>query len=255
MSTSVRAHRPGLRSMLTLVLCESKMVARDTAGLVVPIGLPLLILITSAGGASQQQVGDGWTALDLFVLPLVLTTVIGTIGIINMPSFLAYYRRSGILRRLAVTPASPVMVLVAQVIVSVMQAMIGIALALTVAVFGFGANLPAHPGIALAVGALAMAALYAVGMIVAAVAPTPNSSVAIGLIGFFALGTLGGLFGGRQALPEPLAELGGWLPFGAAVDALQAAWTGVAPSGGALLSLAITIVVGTGIAAAMFRWE
>lgn len=49
----------------------------------------------------------------MFVLPLVLIMVIATIGVVNMPSFLAYYRRAGILRRLAVTPASPVMVLVA----------------------------------------------------------------------------------------------------------------------------------------------
>lgn len=255
MSTVIETRRPGLRSMLVLIGCEAKMVARDTAGLIVPLGLPLLILLTSAFAAGDQEIVDGLTALDLYVLPLVLVMVIATIGIINMPSFLAYYRRSGILRRLAVTPASPVMVLVAQAVVSVLQALLGIALALTVAFLAFGANPPVDVAVAIGVLALAMAAMYSIGMIVAAVAPTPNSAVAIGLVGFFALGALGGMFGGRGALPPPLAEIGGWLPFGAAVDALAAAWAGAAVQPGGLVSLGITVVVGAAVAALFFRWE
>ncbi|WP_243229636.1 ABC transporter permease [Microbacterium sp. CIAB417] len=255
MTAAAPARRPGIRSMIILIVCEAKMVARDTAGLIVPIGLPLLILITSASSAGDEEIFEGMTALDLFVLPLVLVVVVATIGIINMPSFLAYYRRSGILRRLAVTPASPMMVLIAQAIVSVLQAAIGVLLALTIAMLAFGAHPPRSPWIALGVVALTVAAMYAVGMIVAAVAPTPNSAVAIGLVAFFALGALGGLFGGRQALPAPLAELGAWLPFGAAVDSLSAAWAGVAVNGGQLLSLGITVVIGLVTAALFFRWE
>ncbi|WP_308796341.1 ATP-binding cassette domain-containing protein [Agromyces silvae] len=104
---------------------------------------------------------------------------------------------------------SPAMVLIAQVVVSVIQAVFGIALALTVAAVAFGANPPVHLGVAVGVGLLAMLAMYSVGMMVAAVAPTPNSAVAIGLIVFFAFGALGGMFGGRDALPEPLTTLGG----------------------------------------------
>ncbi|MFI2485509.1 ABC transporter permease [Promicromonospora kroppenstedtii] len=254
-ATHVTAHRPGPRAWLTLVVCETKMVARDTAGLVVPLGLPLLILVTSAQAAGDQEVVAGFSALEAYVLPLVLTMVIATIGVINMPSFLAYYRRSGILRRLAVTPASPAMVLVAQVIVSVLQTLLGLALALTVAFLGFGASPPANLGTAIGVYVLAMAAMYAVGMIVAAVAPTPNSAVAIGLVGFFALGALGGMFGGPGSLPEPLAELGERLPFGAAVQALAAAWVGAPVEAAHLVGLGVTVVVGSVTAGLLFRWE
>ena len=255
MSTVIEAHRPGMRSMLILIGAETKMVVRDTAGLVVPLGLPLLILLTSASAAGKTEIVNGRTALDLFVLPLVLAMVTATIGIINMPSFLAYYRRSGILRQLAVTPASPVMVLAAQAIVSLMQAAVGITLALVVATLAFDANPPVNPGAAVGVVALTTAAMYGIGMIVAAVAPTPNSAVAAGLVAFFALGALGGMFGGRGGLPEPLAEIGSRLPFGAAVDALSAAWAGTAVEGGQLLSLGITVAVGATVAALLFRWE
>jgi ABC-2 type transport system permease protein len=197
----------------------------------------------------------GRTVLDLYVLPLVLVMVLAFVGVLNMPSFLAYYRKSGILRRLAVTPASPLLVLLAQAIVSAIQAALGILVAAGVAVLAFGANPPLHPWAALGALALTAAAMYAMGMIVAAVAPSPSAGVAIGLIGFLGIGALGGMFGGRDSLPGPLAEVGAHLPFGAGVDALAAAWAGQPLPASALLSLAAAVVVGTVVAAALFRWE
>lgn len=248
-------HRPGVRAWFGLFVCEAKMTARDTAGLVVPLGLPLIILLTSASTASQEIVVNGRSVLDLFVLPLVFVMVATMIGVLNMPSFLAYYRRSGILRRLATTPLSPLMVLAAQVAVSLVQAAIGIGVAYGVAAAFFGAQLPVHPWTALGVLLLTMLAMYGVGMIVASVSPTPNSAVAIGLIGFLGLGALGGMFGGRDALPGWLAEVGEALPFGAAVEALSSAWAGVPLDPMHVLSLVVSALLGATIGALLFRWE
>ncbi|NMA77944.1 MAG: ABC transporter permease [Actinomycetales bacterium] len=250
-----RPHRPGLRSLMIMVRAEATMVARDPAGLITPLGLPVLILLTSASSASQEVITAGRTALDLYVMPLVTVMVLTFIGVLNMPSFLAYYRRSGILRRFAVTPVSPLMVLVAQVIVSILQSLLGIGLALAVAAIVFDVNPPLHLGAALGVLVLCAAAMYSAGMIVAAIAPTPSSAVAIGLVGFLGLGAVGGMFGGRDALPDPVAAIGAHLPFGAGVEALSAAWAGQAVPVGSLLSLAITLVLGIVIAAALFRWD
>ncbi len=80
-------------------------------------------------------------------------------------------------------------------------------------------------------------------------------AVAIGLVVFFVVGALGGMFGGRDALPEPLAAIGGWLPFGAAVEALAAASAGTAVDAAHLLGLGGTVVVGAVVAGLLFRWE
>ena len=92
-------------------------------------------------------------------------------------------------------------------------------------------------------------------MVVAAVSPTPNAAVAIGLVGFLGLGALGGMFGGREALPDPLARIGDHLPFGAGVQALQQAWLGLPLEAAPLLSLAAAVVVGVVISALCFRWD
>jgi ABC-2 type transport system permease protein len=256
-ASQIRPHRPGLRAWAALIGAEMKMVIRDTAGLVIPIGLPLLILVMNGLGTADEALpgSGGLTVFDVYVIPLVLTIVLATVGVVNMPSFLAYYRRARILRRLAVTPAHPAMALVAQAVTSVIQTVVGIALALAVAVVAFDANLPNGPGVALAVLALSALAMYSVGFLVAAVAPTGNASVAIGLVLFFAMGAAGGLFGSTENLPDIIVRIGEVLPFGAAVQAFSAAWSGTAQEPLHLLSMVGTIVVSSLVAARLFRWE
>lgn len=249
--------RPGPDAWVQLVLSEIRMVVRDTSGLLVPLGLPLLILVMFGLGESQEPLPEfgGLTALDAYVVPISLSIVIAMIGVVNMPSFLATYRRTGVLRRLAVTPAHPAMVLVAQVVTSVVQTILGIGLALTVAAIGFGLNAPRHLGAAIGVLALASAAMYALGMFVAAVSPTPNSAVAIGIVLFFGMGATGGMFGPVENLPDVMARIGEVLPFGAGIQALQAAWIGEHVELLHLTSLGATVVVASIVAAVLFRWE
>lgn len=250
--------RPPARAWGALVVAEARMVARDTGGLVVPLGMPVLILVMNGIAFDTGQVvagTGGATVFSLYVLPLALTLVVATVGVINMPSFLAAYRRTGILRRLGVTPASPAMVLVAQALVGVVQIALGIAAACVLAAVAFDATAPASPWFAAGVLALAIAAMYGVGMLVAAVAPTPQSAVALGLVAFFAIAAVGGMFGPRENLPDALAQVGGHLPFGAAVDGLGAAWAGVAVPASSWVGLTLAAVVPGALAAWLFRWD
>lgn len=244
------------RSLGALVLAEARMVSRDYANLLLPLGLPVLVLITSASMAGAEPIpGTGFTALELFVLPIVGAMVLAYIGLVNMPSFLAHYRKDGVLRRLGVTPVSPALVLVAQVVVSAIQAVVGIAIALAVAVFAFDAAAPAAPFTLIAVFLLSMATMSAMGMVIAAIAPSTNAAIAIGVLSFLTLGALGGMFGGRQVLPEALQEVSQFLPFGAAADVMGAAWAGVQVPATGSLSLIAVLILGSVAAVAWFRWE
>lgn len=260
-TTDLPAARPSLDAWWRLTLTEGKLVARDTAGLVIPLGMPVLILVMAGVGltdedrAASAPAFNGMSALEGYIVPMALAMVVAIIGLVNMPSFLATYRRYGILRRLSATPANPLMVLVAQVLVSLAQTVLGVGLAVGTALVAFDLELPARPVAALGALALTAAAMYALGMIVAAVSPTPNSSVAIGLVAFFAVMALGGGFGNRDALPERLAEVGAYLPFGAGLDVIGAAWVGESAEGDQLLALAAVAVVGTLVGVRLFRWQ
>lgn len=242
-------------TVAALVGAEARMTIRDTAGLAVPFALPLLLLVVSAVQPTSQQVvtESGHTLLEGYTLPSTIAMVASLVAIVNMPSFVATYRRTGILRTLAVTPVRPMHVLAAQVAVSVMQLVLGVALMLAVAMLAFGARPPESVPVALGVWALGVVAMYAVGMVIASLAPTPNASVAIGLVGFLGLGALGGMFGPNDAYPEPLRVAGDALPFGAMLQGLQRAWIEGSVDPSTLVALTVTAVVGAGVALATFR--
>lgn len=171
-----------------------------------------------------------------------------------MPSFLASYRHTGVLRRLSVTPVHPALVLLAQVVVSLVQSVIGVLLALGLAVAFFDASFPRDVLGAIGMFLLVAAAMYALGTLVAAISPTTNSSIAIGLVLFFAMLAAGGGFGSRENLPTWLATIGGYLPFGAGLDALSAMWIGAAPELQQIAVLAGTTVLAGVAAVKLFRW-
>ncbi len=248
---------PGVRAWAQLTLSEMRSVVRDTSGLIVPIGMPSLFLLVQGFASSSEVVPGtgGRSVLELFVLPLMLVMVVALVGVVNMPSFLATYRKGGLLKRLAATPARPPMVLGAQVITSLAQTAVGVALAVGLAWGAFGLVGPERPWLAVARFAAICASLYGCGLVVAAIAPTPNASVAIGLVVFFALGAVGGLFGGLQSLPDPIAAIGEWTPFGAGVVALQCAWVGEPVPAQSVIALVVTAVVGAAFAIRFFRWD
>ena len=249
--------RLGRQAWAQMVLTEARLTWRDTAGLVVPFGLPVLIMVMNGIGSDRRGMPEfgGLSALDAYVVPLVLVLVVAMLGMVNMPSFLAAYRTYGVLRRLAVTPARPWMVLAAQVVVSLVQAVVGIAISLVVAKLVFDVAPPRNLAGALAALALTAATMYAIGMLIAAVAPSPNSAVAIGLTAFFATMALGGGFGPRQNLPDWLSTIGGHLPFGAALDILSACWAGLGVEATQLAALIGTVLLASVAAARFFRWQ
>lgn len=251
-----RTTRPGAKAWAMMMLAEGKTIARDYASLLLPLAIPLLVLVTSATMASSEAIpGTGFTAFEIFVLPIVLAMVFGYIGLLNMPTYLSTYRKTGVLRRLGATPASPLMLLVAQVVVNAVLSLLGVGLALSVAFVFFDALAPANvPGV-IAAGLLVMLSFYGLGMVIASLAPTVNSAIALGVILFLALGALGGMFGGRQALPEPLQEVSAYLPFGASSDLIAASWTGMPLELSMIVPLIITVVASIVISCAFFRWE
>lgn len=246
---------PGPRAWRAMIVAEAKMVVRDTAGLVIPMGLPLLMLVVQVPMLSDVETDSGLPAIEIYALPVIFAMVIALVAVINMPTFLATYRRTKVLRRLAATPAHPAMVLAAQMVVSLIQVAIGIAAAYLVAVLFMDAGSPNNLGVTGLVLLATVAAMYVVGMVVASVAKTPNAASAIGLVAFFAMAALGGMFGPLENFPDALQTIGEWLPYGASVEAMRFAWIGESVDWQHWVSLVGTTVIGGSVAAALFRWE
>jgi ABC-2 type transport system permease protein len=196
----------------------------------------------------------GARVVDLYVT-ITITLVIAMLSLQMMPGWLANYRERGILRRLSTTPVRPVLLLAAQLLMNVLVAIVAVALLLGVARVAFGTPVPKQLlGFVLAF-VLSAAAVAAVGLLIAALAPSGKAAQAIGMVAFFPVMFFAGLYTPREAMGSVLRRIGDFTPLGAGEQALRDAAAGAWPHGGHLAVLA-AYVVGCGLVAArVFRWD
>ena len=120
-------------------------------------------------------------------------------GVANV---LAAYREQGVLRRLSVTPVSPAIVLVAQLALNVGLAVISTALVVAVGRIAFDIPLPQHlPGF-IAAFVVGMTALFGLGLIIAAVAPSSRAAGGMATMAYVAIIFFGGVMLPRFLLPD-----------------------------------------------------
>lgn len=245
------------RALRRLVLTEAKLALREPAGLVWGVGLPVLLLVIFGRLPTFKQpksrLGD-LAPLTVY-LPILLAMVLAMLALLAMPGLLAGYREQGVLRRMAATPASPLLVLAAQLAVNLVLALIALGLMLGIGAGAFGLGLPRQPaGFALTL-ALTAPALFSLGLCIAAVVPTWRVGQAVGGAVFFPLQFFAGLWVPRQVMPSGLRDVSDFTPLGAAVGALQDSIAGSFPTAKALLVMAGYAVVFGCLAVRWFSWE
>jgi len=244
-----------MNHLYRITLVEARLLAREPAPWLAGLLLPTLVLL-AVGLLFPPQSADsalgGKRYLDLFAPSLVVLSL-AALGVNTLPARLARYRERGVLRRLSTTPASPAALLVAQLLVNSVVAVAAVVLLIAVGNVVFAIPLPKDlPGF-IAAFALGMSSLFALGLLVAAVAPTTGAATAMFLPLFVAVMFLGGVYLPRWLLPEFIVRIGDVTPPG--VQSLLDAWSGTAPDPLALAVMAATTVVAGWTAARSFRWE
>ena len=244
-----------MNELRALIAIEARLVFREPVYWLVVIGLPTVILVVFAsmfGPSTPDPALGGLRFVDVFVPSLVVISV-ATLGIQTLPIRLATYRERGVLRRLSTTPAHPLRLLLAQFIVYLASAIAGLILLIVVAWLAFGVPLPGQPVYYVAAFLLGMTSLFAIGLLLAAVAPSSRVATAVAIPVFFMVMLLGGVYVPRVYLPDILIRIGDFTPPG--VQGLQDAWLGTVPQVAPLLGMGLlTLVVGV-LAVRLFRWE
>jgi ABC-2 type transport system permease protein len=240
-----------------LVKDEFRLAWRTRTGLIAGLGLPLLLLVVfgSLPGAGQPQESlAGLTILDVY-LPVIIAFSIAALGLVIMPQALATYREQGILRRLSTTPVPPAWVLGAQLVVNAALVVVAMLLLEVVGAAVFGVAAPRSPGALVLAMVLSIAAIFAIGLDVAAVARGATMAQAIGGALFIPLLFFGGLWLPRAAMPVVLRDVSNLTPLSAAADAIQSALLTGFPPVTSLLVLVAYAVVFWWLAVRFFRWE
>ncbi len=246
-----------LPAFANLVLSEARLAWRSPRGLAFGIGLPLTMLVLFGELPHFKQHPASLGGLSRFdaEVPVLAAFVIAGLALLVLAGPLTSYRERGILRRMSTTPVRPGWLLAAQLVVNLAVTLIALIVLFAVAVAAFGVAAPKDPGALVLSLTLCACALFALGLFIAAVAPTSGSLTVFEAASFFPLIFFAGLWVPIQAMPTALQHISNYTAHGAAVQAAQDAMEGMFPPTRPLLVMAGWTVV-FGLAAwRFFRWE
>ncbi|MDN3239569.1 ABC transporter permease [Glycomyces tritici] len=244
-----------MSSLGKLIQIEARLFLRDPMTFVVGLLLPTVVLVgLGAVPALREHSEDigGQRFIDYFA-PSTIVMAVGVIGLTNLPVVLATYREQGVLRRMQATPVAPVKLLLAQLVVNIAASLVSALLVITAGRVVYGVPLPQHPAGFLIAFLLGITAVFALGMLVAAVAPTARAATGLSTILFMSAMFFGGVYLPRFMLPDAVAKIGDFVPPG--VQSLLDAWTGTAPAVIPLVAMAATTIAAGAVAAPIFKWE
>lgn len=244
-----------MKQLARITIVEAKLFFREPAAWIVSLLLPTAILVVLGAIPGLREPSDafgGERFIDLFA-PSLLVLTLAMLAVNAMPIRLATYREKGVLRRLSTTPVRPAKLLVAQLVLNFAMAVASAVILVTVARLVFDVPLPQDPVGFVVAFCLGMAALLALGTLVAAVAPTARTGTGLALPLFFVAMFFGGVYVPRFVLPDFLARIGDYTPPG--VQALLDTWTGTPPELAQLGTMVVIALVAGVTATKLFRWE
>ncbi|GAA1623348.1 ABC transporter permease [Georgenia ruanii] len=260
--TVIRTRPPGARALRALTLAEARLFLRDPGSAFFALAFPAILLI-GVGFAipgmrdvitDQPEPWAGLRAVDVFA-PVALATAIATPALSTMPVALAGYREQGVLRRLCTTPMRPQGVLVSQVVIGVVALVLASVVALAAAALVFDAPAPRQPATALLAFVLGAAAMFGVGLLIAARAGKASTAGSLGMLVYFPMLFFAGMWTPGPIMPDAVAKVAAWTPLGAASQALTAAWFEGGVPAMQLLVMAGYVAVLYPLAARLFRWS
>lgn len=217
-----------------------------------PILLVVLGLIPSMRAADPSL--GGVRPITLY-LPIVIALGISLFSLNGLAQLFATYRDKGVLRRMRTTPVKPAVLLGAQLLMATILSAATMLIMVAIGRFAFGVPLPGQLPAYLISFLLLALAMFALGLLVAAIAPSARSASAIGTLVFFPLVFFAGLWLPRAAMNRTLLMISDLTPLGAGVQALQDATAGHPPQPLHLCVLLGWLLLAGGMAARYFRWE
>jgi ABC-2 type transport system permease protein len=239
-----------------LLKVQAKLALREPLALFGGLALPAVLLAVFGfiGQANPGNVGDsGLTVIEVWT-PTILVLSIIFISV-SLPNTLVRDREIGWLRRVSTTPLHPSRLLAAQLVIDLILAAAAVLIVILEGALVFGASL--HMQILpFAVSLLlAIAELFAFGLVLVALVPTQTVAQPVAGVFTFGLMFLSGLWVNPAQVGDPLRTIMYYSPSGAAVKAvLDSAFNG-GPSYAALLTMAVYAVIFGFIAIRYFRWE
>ncbi len=193
-----------------------------------------------------------------FLVPGVIGMTTMNLGLFAVSFGFVRYKRTGMLRRLFATPTPPSYFLAAQIATRLLIALAQVLVLLAVGIFVFGLQLVGDLVTLLSVAAIGSLIFLGLGFGIAGWAKNEDQAAPVANLVSLPMLFLSGVFFPRDAMPEILRGITGYMPLTYLNDALRRVSNEGATFGdiGAeLLGMAVWAVLSALIAVRLFRWE
>jgi ABC-2 type transport system permease protein len=247
-----------MKSLLKMTWMEAKLFMREPVSAFFTLVFPLLYLFLFgiiSGNEPTPQFG-GQKTIDASI-PGLTAAIICITGLMSTTMTMSIYRENGILRRLRTTPVSPLVVLVAQVIVVFAMTALGMLLLIAAGGLFYHVNFEGNAFSLLAGFVLSSLSFFSLGFILAGIMPTARSAWVVGMVLLYPMMLLSGAFFTIEILPTAIQKISALMPLTYVVNLLRGMWTGQ-PWSEHLLDVGVLVgmlVLGIIISAKTFRWE
>lgn len=237
-----------MKAFFTLFVTEIKLAVRYgdmiLFGILMPVGIMLLIGCVSSPEATALAFSG------------VASVGICASGLMGIPLTFAGYRHDKILRRFRVTPASPLLLMLAVAAVQTLFAWVSLALVYLVARLAFGVTVAGPTSAFLGTFVFVQASIYSIGFLVASLAPNFKAANVVCTILYFPAFFLSGTTVPYEILPAPVRSFADWFPLTEGIKLLKSVATGSSePMLAGFLALAALAVVSYLLSLKFFRWE
>lgn len=238
-----------IRSLIKIATVEWKLMLREPVGFLFVLILPSLMVLLLGLQRSDQQVVTARVLSFLGISPMIF-------GLMGFPITLVTYRERGMLRRLRVTPLSPLLYLIAQALVGTLIVVLGGLLLVIVGLTILRIAPPVQPlGVALAF-LLGTLTFIAIGSFLSSVITTVRGLQVASTILFG--GMIFVLFVANSPDPSPTVKaIAKWLPIEHMMRLVTGFWL---PAAGTIAWESVLVLlafIGASllIAARLFRWD
>jgi ABC-2 type transport system permease protein len=247
-----------MKGLLKMTWMEAKLFLREPMSAFFTLVFPLMYLLlfgAISGNEPTPQFG-GQRTIDASI-PGLTAMIICIAGLMSTTMTMSTYREKGVLRRLRTSPVSPLVVLVAQVIVVFAMTGLGMLLLVAAGKLVYHMRFEGNPFSVLAGFVLSSLSFFGIGFIVAGTMPTVRSAWVVGMVLLYPMLLLSGAFFTVELLPVAVQKVSAFMPLTYVVNLLRGLWVGE-PWGKHLLDVGVLagmLLVGIVVSVKTFRWE
>lgn len=247
-----------MRAFCELIFSETKLMIRDMNNLIFGVGFSAVfaIIMGMIMGDKPAFEGADYSFMEQS-FGAVISIGIGATGLMGLPLALADYRHKKILKRFLVTPVSPGLLLLVQVIVNLLVSLLCLVLVFLVYAVFFDYNMRGSFAYFIPAYLLVLLSIYSIGMMIASVSPNIKTANILCSIFYFPMFFFSGATLPYEIMPAVLQRASDILPLTQGIKLLKSTSLGLPLDDMALpvLLMAALTVLCVILSIRFFRWE